>query len=56
MLEFFEKHKEEERMMEMYHLVCKERRRSEEQARVARRVNVFWSMFKNEISGLVAVN
>ena len=56
MLEFFEKHKEEERMMEMYHLVCKERRRSEEQARVARRVNVFSSMFKNEISGLVAVN
>ena len=53
----FEKHnKEEEWMMEMYHLVCKERRRLEEQARVARKVNVFWSMFKNEISGLVAVN
>ena len=53
MLEFFTEHKEEEWIMEMYHPVCKERRRLEEQARVARRADVFWSMFKEEeISGL----
>ena len=48
MLEFFEEHKEEEWLMELYHPVCKERRRLEEQARVARRAEVFWSIFKNE--------
>ena len=48
MLEFFSAHKEEEWMMEMYHPVCKERRLLEEQARVARRADVFWSIFKNE--------
>jgi len=52
MLEFFEEHKEEEWMMELYHPVCKERRRLEEQVRVARRADVFWSMFENEICGL----
>ena len=52
MLEFFEEHKEEEWMLEVYHPVCKERRRLEEQARVARRADVFWSMFENKIRGL----
>ena len=52
MLEFFEEHKEEEWMMELYHPVCKERRRLEDQARVTRRSDVFWSMFENEICGL----
>ena len=52
MMEFFEEHKEEEWMMELYHPVCKERRKLEEQARVARRSDVFWSIFEHGMGGL----
>ena len=52
MLQFFEDHKEEEWLMELYHPVCKERRKLEEQARVARRSDVFWSIFEPGTGGL----
>ena len=51
-LQFFEDHKEEEWLMELYHPVCKERRKLEEQARVARRSDVFWSIFEHGMGGL----